>query len=759
MNVILDFLKLRRVRLDYVSPPICPPLISASGSGVFAVDIEGPSIPTGLAFTGQCDKFLTWDNYSGLVCMSLYQAADPGNPTGPSVLVRECVTAGSVSVSSPGWWTIAPVYANGQIGPQSEPVQVVFLGSPAELVVPVGCDIAGYVVFKNPDPTNRAGTYALVLSGDAGSFAIEILNSGACYRLQAITDRGISELSAPLCRNSETGCCPTQVCPTEYAWNFELCSCWPDPFSGILGPTENNCLNSPYFSYLEAVDAVGPCLWELVSGSVPTGLTLTTGLIPGTTTTLSGLPTAGGNFTFTVRCTDVYGVAKEGTFTVSILGIDQTSPLTDATTDTSYSNQLTASGGVPPYSFALAAGFSFPSGLSMTGAGLISGYPDFSGSYSFDIEVTDSNGQTCSSSFDLEVLSCPSVSVFPSIAGEGIDNLHCALDHQNRRLWIPDSVDRSLYTNPPNQIIRVINTANKVAGVATPVFLPNRDVPAIVDPLNLIDTTAKGDLKNSLGRTFIDTKNSVCIVGGNQGWNVAYDLVTQKAVRISKMPVGTWTQFLNHQPAYDASRGFAYMEGSNGILWVQIFNCDPFIFNANLADIYTQAGFTAAPDTFAYSPEADQLYIANVNGPNLYHKWDPVSHAFTTNLQAGYGAASAARYIRGLGFIVFQTAAGLVFIDPQNGDAVVGTSTYNAGRALYWVEGNLCNPNIFFVGSGTGGQRIEKFTYSDTPSPSFSHVTIGTGSNTYPCFAFDEDGGKLFAVIQGSPWNVETFGL
>jgi large repetitive protein len=55
-----------------------------------------------------------------------------------------------------------------------------------------------------------------------------------------------------------------------------------------------------------------------------------------------------------------------------------------------YSQQMSASGGVPPYTFAVASGV-LPSGLSLNASsGLISGIPSATGDSAFDISVTDS---------------------------------------------------------------------------------------------------------------------------------------------------------------------------------------------------------------------------------------------------------------------------------------------------------------------------------------------------------------------------------
>ena len=56
-----------------------------------------------------------------------------------------------------------------------------------------------------------------------------------------------------------------------------------------------------------------------------------------------------------------------------------------------YSQQLAASGGMTPYTFALTTG-ALPGGLTLSPAGLISGTPTSAGAFSFTVQATDANG-------------------------------------------------------------------------------------------------------------------------------------------------------------------------------------------------------------------------------------------------------------------------------------------------------------------------------------------------------------------------------
>ncbi|MCL1526428.1 putative Ig domain-containing protein [Xanthomonas nasturtii] len=71
--------------------------------------------------------------------------------------------------------------------------------------------------------------------------------------------------------------------------------------------------------------------------------------------------------------------------------------LPGATAGSAYSQNLTASGGTAPYTFALSAG-TLPAGLTLSGTGVLSGTPTASGSFNFTVTATDSGGSPTSGS-------------------------------------------------------------------------------------------------------------------------------------------------------------------------------------------------------------------------------------------------------------------------------------------------------------------------------------------------------------------------
>jgi hypothetical protein len=71
-----------------------------------------------------------------------------------------------------------------------------------------------------------------------------------------------------------------------------------------------------YSQPLTATGGTAPYAFAVTSGALPTGLTLSEGGV------LSGTPTAGGAFTFTVTVTDTYGCSASRTYTIAISSFD-----------------------------------------------------------------------------------------------------------------------------------------------------------------------------------------------------------------------------------------------------------------------------------------------------------------------------------------------------------------------------------------------------------------------------------------------------
>ena len=162
--------------------------------------------------------------------------------------------------------------------------------------------------------------------------------------------------------------------------------------------------------YTQQLSASGPTsvTWSASSGSLPPGLTLSSG------GTIAGTPTVPGSFDFTIQASSTDPVQSfQQAFRMVInpsLTITTNATLSDAALVSPYSVSLAATGGVPPYTWT--SQDRLPPGLTLTSSGVISGTPIGLGTLTFTVQVADSlvPPQTSSRTFSLTVASALSIS-------------------------------------------------------------------------------------------------------------------------------------------------------------------------------------------------------------------------------------------------------------------------------------------------------------------------------------------------------------
>lgn len=152
----------------------------------------------------------------------------------------------------------------------------------------------------------------------------------------------------------------------------------------------NTTAGLAYSQTLTATGGVGPYAFAVTAGSLPTGTTLSSA------GALSGTTTASGTFNFTVTATDTFG--QTGTQAYTVVVAVPTLTLTPATlpagtSGTAYTQLLTVSGGIAPYTATLTG--TLPAGITFNAATrTFAGTPTQSGTFNLSVTVTDSTGGT-----------------------------------------------------------------------------------------------------------------------------------------------------------------------------------------------------------------------------------------------------------------------------------------------------------------------------------------------------------------------------
>ena len=196
--------------------------------------------------------------------------------------------------------------------------------------------------------------------------------------------------------------------------NFSLVVTVPGLTITVGAPLPGGTVGTGYSQKLPVGASGGkaPYAWSLTSAPVP-GLDFNASNL-----VLSGTPTTSGTFMITVQALDSAGLVGSTTLSLTILPaaltITTNRQLPDATVNSPVSQQMSATGGTPPYTWSAVG---LPTGLSVNAtSGLISGTLTAVGSFSFAVTVGDnSKNQPFSDRFSINVNLPPISSV--SISG------------------------------------------------------------------------------------------------------------------------------------------------------------------------------------------------------------------------------------------------------------------------------------------------------------------------------------------------------
>lgn len=164
-------------------------------------------------------------------------------------------------------------------------------------------------------------------------------------------------------------------------------------------------VNIYYDQFLQASSCNGNFNWSVLSGSPPTGLNLNQ-----STGEVYGQPANAGTYSVTMQVTDQNNLTTNQQFVVSISNAVQvaTTMLPNGTNGSAYSQQLQATGGLPPYLWSVFSG-SLPANLNLSTNGVLSGIVGDSGPFNFTVGLVDNLGGTASQPLTLTLASTNTV--------------------------------------------------------------------------------------------------------------------------------------------------------------------------------------------------------------------------------------------------------------------------------------------------------------------------------------------------------------
>jgi len=187
----------------------------------------------------------------------------------------------------------------------------------------------------------------------------------------------------------------------------------------------------PYGGALLSTNGVGPTNWTV--GALPPGLNFNANTPNQTSATITGTPTSRGTYTFDVSAFDSqYEQTVVHTYSITVVpGLNITTPpaLSNATVGASYNVTLGATGGTPPYTWFIQSqnpgvrrrsdSVALP-GVSLTSAGVLSGTPTQTGTFTISAGVSDAdytNPQSDFRTFSVTVGPAPTIGAAGALPG------------------------------------------------------------------------------------------------------------------------------------------------------------------------------------------------------------------------------------------------------------------------------------------------------------------------------------------------------
>ncbi len=171
-----------------------------------------------------------------------------------------------------------------------------------------------------------------------------------------------------------------------------------------------------YVASLRTVGQTGAVRYSLRSGSLGEGLSLSSN------GEIRGVPQRAGTYSFVVEAIDSQGQTAQASLSLTITNqslVVSDLGLPSGMVGQPYTATIAASGGVPPYVYALTSGG--VAGLTLSSAGRLSGTPTQAGLFLLSVRITDSTGANITATVPLRIQSLVlplQISSFAPPAGE-----------------------------------------------------------------------------------------------------------------------------------------------------------------------------------------------------------------------------------------------------------------------------------------------------------------------------------------------------
>ena len=414
-------------------------------------------------------------------------------------------------------------------------------------------------------------------------------------------------------------------------------------------------------------------------------------------------------------------------------GLTLTGPTGTAQVGIAYSSALTATGGVPPYTFSITNG-ALPPGLSLNSStGAITGTPTTTGTYNFTAQVADSNSNTATASFSIVVTSAGTTSTttgltlvpsFVPVGSVGPVVMRAAVTPVSG-IGVPTG--SVTYFNGSTQV----GTATLNGGAGTFNYNPSSLAVGIYSITAVYSGDSLFSASTSSPQTLAVTQTGPFAYVANQGSNSVSVIDISSNASVATIPVGS------------SPHGVAISPDGTQVYVSNIQDNDVSVIATATNSVIATIPVQSSPHGLVFTPDGTSVYVSN-SGSNTVSVIDTASRTVVATVPVQVGPDSVSMALTSIGTFAYvanyvSNTVSVIAVGPT--PTVV--ATINVGTSPNSVRVSP-NSSLAYVENG-GSNNISVISVAKNAVT----ATIPVGTNPYG-IAFSPDSSTAYVTNANS---------